>query len=118
MHAGAVAAVEEAASACAGEASGPGPIFGSNVLPRYRAAVVDRPADYSCVGWEAAISGLGGRLPTPADTESPLSSNGGTFGEDENDGAIDLISLPEGERSFQLLFGGVGDGRTILATFR
>lgn len=64
------------------------------------------------------MSGLAGRVPSPADTESPFSNHGGTFGEDEDDGAIDLMARPEGERNLSLLFGGLGDARQLLATFR
>lgn len=128
MHAGAVAAVEEAASASAGEASGPG--LGASckgtgghacdVLPRYRSPVVNGPTPYSCIGWEVALSGLAGRVASPADTEATFSSKGGTFGEDadDNEGAIDLARRPEGERSLSMLFGGLGDARQVLATFR
>lgn len=124
MHAGAIVACAEAASASAGEASGPGlgPVTNGacDVLPRYRSPVVNGPTPYSCIGWEVALSGLAGRVPSPADTEATFSSSrGGTFGgEDENEGAIDLASRPEGERRLALLFGGLGDARQVLATFR
>ena len=127
LQAGAIAAVEEAASASAGEASGPGLGSGSkgagrgacDVLPRYRSPVVNGPTPYSCIGWEVALSGLAGRVPSPADTEGCCSSKGGTFGEaDDDEGVIDLVSRPEGERSLSMLFGGLGDARQVLATFR
>lgn len=135
MHSGAIQGVEEAYSAGAGEGSGPGFYMvkeatatgnastgvggGScDYLPRYRSPVVNLPTPYSCIGWECALSGLAGRVPSPADTESPFSAHGGTFGEDEDDGSIDLLARPEGERHLSLLFGGLGDARQPLATFR
>ena len=155
MHAGACQAVEEAVSLNAGEGSGPGyhmmksSSSGSGVshlgigggscdyLPRYRSPVVNGPTPYSCIGWEVALSGLAGRVPSPADTESPFSTHGGTFGDNDSDseeeegeegggggggghghGAIDLLRRPEGERCLSLLFGGLGDARQPLATFR
>ena len=64
-------------------------------------------------------SGLAGRVPSPADTEGCCSSKGGTFGgADDDEGVIDLVSRPEGERSLSMLFGGLGDARQVLATFR
>lgn len=156
MHAGACQAVDEAFSLNAGEGSGPGyhmmksSSSGSGVshlgigggscdyLPRYRSPVVNGSTPYSCIGWEVALSGLAGRVPSPADTESPFSTHGGTFGDDDSDsdaegeggeggragggggahGAIDLLRRPEGERCLSLLFGGLGDARQPLATFR
>lgn len=135
MQAGACQAVAEADSATAGEGSGPGYMVQSSskhgrgchlgigggscdYLPRYRSPVVNGPTPYSCIGWELGLSGLAGRVPSPADTESPFSAHGGTFGEDEDDGGIDLLARPEGERDLALLFGGLGDARQPLATFR
>jgi hypothetical protein len=86
-------------------------------LPRYRPSQLTGVHEYLAVGQDLAISALAGRIPCPADTEGLTMSPWGGMDEEDNL-SLRLVDLPPHDRRVDLLFGGVGDGRSCLATFR